>query len=292
MQFSTIRDHSDSLDLRYASAPESNEAISRYVVFLNGRTEWIEKYAYLVNDLNLDGRTGFLTMDHRGQGKSGGARAYVDSYDSYARDCAAVISHVVGNKPFTLIGHSMGCLIALYATLKGHVSPNGLILCSPLLGLPNWPVPRFFAKPSSKILNLVKLGSMHSGAGNHANEKFEANQLTHDVDKFEIIRKSPFPVPSATFGWVNATFEAINQVFLPENLKKLHVPVLIIIGSKETVVDPNAFQAWIQAATKESKSEIEYLIVPNGKHELLSEVPQYYAKALTGINGFLKKKSS
>jgi len=290
MNINTVRDQSDSLDLRYAVTPASTEAVSRYVVFLNGRTEWIEKYDYLVKDLNLDDRTGFLTMDHRGQGGSGGARAFIDSYDTYARDCALVINRVVGNKPFTLIAHSMGCLVGLYATLKGHISPNGMVLCSPLLGLPNWPVPRFFAKPSSKFLSLAKLGSMHSGAGNHAKDRFERNQLTHDFDKFEILRNSPYPPASATFGWVNATFAAINEVFAPDHLKKLNIPVLVMVGGNETVVDQNALHAWVKTASTHAPSEIEYVVIPHAKHELLSEIPQYYNRALVSINGFLRKR--
>jgi len=290
MKTATIRDQSDSLDLRYAVTPASTEAVSRFIVFLNGRTEWIEKYAYVAGDLGLDDRTGFLTMDHRGQGASGGARAFIDSYDTYARDCAVVINQVVGNKPYTVVAHSMGCLIALYATLKGVINPQSLILCSPLFGLPNWPVPRVLAKPTSKMLSLAKLGAMHSGAGNHANEKFELNQLTHDVDKFEVIRNSPYPVPSATFGWVHATFEALRQIYDPGNLKKLTVPVLVMVGSNESVVDASAFQTWLKAAADAAPGDVEYIMIPGAKHELLSEIPQYYQRALAGIKGFLSRR--
>ena len=289
MKIDTVRDQSDSLDLRYSVTPSSAEAVSKYVVFLNGRTEWLEKYAYLPKDLGLDDRTGFLTMDHRGQGASGGARAFVDSSESYGRDSAAVINKVVGNKPYIIVAHSMGCLIALYATLKGLINPTGLVLCSPLLGLPNWPVPRILAKPTSQLLSSINLGSMHSGAGNHASHKFELNQLTHDFDKFQAIKNSPYPLASATFGWANATFLAISEVFKPENLKKLNIPVQVIVGTNETVVDPHAFQEWIKLASQHASGEIEFVAVPGGKHELLSEIPQYYDKALTAIKGFLRK---
>ena len=81
------RDNDNCLDLRYGTYPTNNK-FSKYVLFANGRTEWIEKYNYLPESLDLPKDTGFVSWDHRGQGGSGGARAMVDSYDSYSKDAA------------------------------------------------------------------------------------------------------------------------------------------------------------------------------------------------------------
>jgi lysophospholipase len=143
----STRSTDDRLDLRYAVHWRGTGEPERFVVLLNGRTEWIEKYDYVAKDLALPSGTAFLTWDHRGQGASGGARSYVESYDDYAEDARRIVAEAVGDKPYALIGHSMGGLIALHATLTGRLSPRALVLLSPLLGLPNEPVPRPLARP-------------------------------------------------------------------------------------------------------------------------------------------------
>jgi len=285
----TIRDAAGECDIRYGHVPKSLLPVRKFVAFANGRTEWIEKYDYLPRDLALPEEFGFVTWDHRGQGASGGARAYVDSYDVYGSDAARVTGHVCADKPFALMAHSMGGLIALHAVLKGQIKPKALVLCSPLFGMPNVPVPRLLAKPSSRLLTHLKLGTLGSGAGNHTKRPFAFNNLTHDVARYRRMQHSPHPVGSATFGWVNQTFAAIDAVFSPANLRELTVPVLVIGGSSESVVDGDGFQRWTQLAAEHAKADIELVLVQGARHELLSEIPKYYEKTLAAARRWITK---
>lgn len=282
----TVRDKDDRLDLRYGLFRGKAEP-RRFVVFMNGRTEWIEKYAYLARDLRLPDDCGFLTWDHRGQGASGGARAFVDAYDTYARDAAAVVESVVAGRPYALVTHSMGGLIGLYAVLRGYLKPSSLVLSSPLLGMPNAPVPRALARPIATMLTLARLGTVSTGAGSMGGIPFADNLYTHHADRYARMQATPYPVGGVTFGWVAATFKALSLCFDPTELASLAVPTLVLAGTKEGIVEYEAFRRWVQLAAANAAGEVQLKLVQGAKHELFSEIPEYYDQAVGAVRGWL-----
>jgi alpha-beta hydrolase superfamily lysophospholipase len=286
-QIETVRDLNDTVNIRYGIC--GSEHADRFIFFLNGRTEWVEKYSYLPFDMKIPSNTAFVAIDHRGQGGSGGARAFVESYDDYASDLAAVVQKVAGNKPYAVVAHSMGCLIGLYASLTGKINPQCMVLSSPLFGLPDEPVPKPIAKPLSKVLASIGLANVSSGGGNFSRSTFERNKLTHDVDLFRRIQNSPFKVPGATFGWVSATFDAVDVVFDESRLKDFRTPTMVLIGSEEEVVDADSIRRWIRINSERTDVDIRYHMIAGGRHELLSEVPAIYQQAITYIKGFLER---
>lgn len=283
----TTRDAADRTDLRYGILPARSKA-KRFVVFLNGRSEWIEKYDYLPHDLGLPDDCGFLTMDHRGQGASGGARSFVDSYESYAQDASKVIKEQIGDLPYAIMAHSMGGLISLYATLKNHINPAVLVLGSPLLGMPQRPLPAPIAKPLSALLTMAGLGTVSSGGGSYTMRAFPDNQLTHCIDRYSRMQKSPYKIPGATFGWVSASYQAISEIMQPEMLAKLIAPTLIMAGSNETVVDPSGFRIFVERAAAHAPGPVQLQLIPDAKHELFSEVPRLYQIALKSTKSFMR----
>jgi len=277
--------------LRYGvSLPygRTTEQMSRFLVFINGRTEWIEKYAHVPVDLQLEDDIGFLTWDHRGQGASGGERAFIEDYDSYSEDSRHIIHKIIKKKPYIVIAHSMGGLIALHATMKGMIKPDALVLSSPLLRLPDKPVPEIFARPIANVLGRIPAAMrVSSGAGAFTKGPFEGNALTSDHDRYEFIKANPYPLGGVKFGWLKATFDAIDFVNDPENLKKMITPVLILTGSDERVVDPTGIQSWIQKAADHTKAKIEFDVIHGARHELFSETPAYYQKAIDLVRQFI-----
>jgi alpha-beta hydrolase superfamily lysophospholipase len=284
----TVRDQNDTVNIRYGMC--GNEKAERYLFFLNGRTEWVEKYSYVPFDLSIPSNTTFVAIDHRGQGGSGGARAFVETYDDYASDLKAVVEKVADGKPYAILAHSMGCLIGLYATMAGKINPECLLLSSPLFGLPDKPVPTSIAKPLSKLLTTFGLANVSSGGGNFSRSKFEDNKLTHDIDLFKRMQDSPYKVPGATFGWVSATFAAIETIFDEEKLKNFRTPTLVLCGSEEEVIDPNSVRRWVHINSERNGLDVRYHMISGGRHELLSEIPAIYSQAITYIKGFLELK--
>lgn len=289
MRIRTIRDSTNSLDLRLGVS-ENADSASRFLVFANGRSEWVEKYEQLPSDLNVSRDTGFLIFDHRGQGGSGGARAWIDSYDTYAADMALVIGEVTKGKPFNLVCHSMGSLISLVAIIQGLIKPRCVVLSSPLLGLPNHYMPAPAAYYTSSLLTRMSFGHVHSGAGRYWRPPFEKNVLTRSHERYQIIQHSPFPIPSPTFQWIKASYEATQFVQDKQNQSKITMPILVLCGTEERVVDPQAIQRWVTAAAQHSKGGVDFHWVQDGLHELLFESRPIYEPILQLVRSWFDQK--
>jgi lysophospholipase len=283
-----IRDPSNSLDLRYATSENAAQA-NRFLVFANGRSEWIEKYHALPSELKIGVDSAFMTFDHRGQGASGGARAWIHDYETYARDMKAVIDASVGNKPYNLICHSMGGLISLQAIMRGLIKPRCLVLSSPLLGMPNKPMPAPLAYYTSALLTGCFLGHINTGGARYWKPPFERNVLTHSAERYEVIQNSPYPVPSPTFEWVKASYQATQFVLQPENLAKLDIPVLVLCGTEELVVDPDALPRWVTAVNQLGKTKVDFHWIHGGYHELLFESKPIAEQVMTLIRTWFDK---
>jgi lysophospholipase len=289
VKINTIRDKSNSLDLRYGLSEGSDRA-SRFLVLANGRSEWVEKYEGLASDLNVGADTGYMTFDHRGQGASGGARAWIDTYDSFASDMAQMVNHSINGKPFNLICHSMGGLISLVAIMNGLIKPRCVVLSSALFGLPNKPIPLPLGLNAAKLLTKLHLGHINTGLGGYWKKDFPLNILTHSPQRFLAIQNTPYPCPTATFEWVKASYEATQFIQRPENLAKLTMPILVLSGTDEKVVDPLATQRWVVAASKHAKAGVDFHRIQGGYHELLFESRPIYESVLALINGWFDKK--
>ncbi|MEY4630216.1 MAG: hypothetical protein RIQ81_336 [Pseudomonadota bacterium] len=276
--------------LRYGvSLPEGAEAgdMERFVVFLNGRTEWIEKYGTLPVDLGMEDDVGFLTWDHRGQGASGGDRGFIDDYEAYGEDAQKIVQRVVKARPYVAIGHSMGGLICLHSIMKGKLKPAAAVLSSPLLALPGRPVPEALARPLSSVLGTLAFTTrLSTGAGAFTKGPFEGNPLTSDHDRYQFIKATPYPLGGVKFGWVRATFDAIDFVNNSDNLKSYQVPTLVLSGSDERVTDPAGIQAWLANASQSSRAKIQFDVIHGARHELFSETPTYYNRALEMVRQF------
>jgi lysophospholipase len=283
-----IRDPSNSLDLRYGTSQNASTS-SRFLVFANGRSEWLEKYASIPEDLSLAADTGFMTFDHRGQGASGGARAWIDSYDTYATDMKKIIDTAIAGKPYNLMCHSMGGLISLYGIMKGLIAPRCLVLSSPLLGMPNKPLPANIAYHTASLLTDLFMGHVHTGGGRYWRPPFEENVLTHSVERYEIIQNSPYPVPSPTFEWVRASYLATRFVSAPENIAKLRIPILILCGTEEKVVDPAVIPQWVGKA-KAAGVDVDFHWIQGGYHELLVESKPILTPVLEIIRKWFDKR--
>jgi lysophospholipase len=274
--------------IRYATLAPRQAPVTAapWILFMGGRTEWIEKYDYVAEDLSQAGFN-VLAIDHRGQGISQGKRGHIVSYREYAEDVAEVLRVVLPKgASYGVLGHSMGGLIALYAMIKGCIKPQALVMSSPLLGMPDKPVPILVAKPLTKWLSRLGLGGLGSGAAAFDGQSFAQNILTHDPAKFARLALRPYPVPSPTFSWVNATFAALNDVFAPSAVENLKTPILLLQAQEELVVDARAAKDWAAKVKSFAGSDIQYQEIPGAFHEILSETPEIYGNVIQQMKTF------
>jgi lysophospholipase len=276
----------DGIPIRFAVLQPKKTA-TQAVLILNGRSEWIEKYTDIPNWMDLGDDTLWVTLDHRGQGESGGPRAYVASYEDYALDAAAVMEAVAEDLPYAIVSHSMGGLIALYGTLHGQLQPRVLGLSSPLLAMPNSPLPRNMAKPLARMIAKTRYAQQPTGAGTEKRRDFSGNPLTRSLPGFQRVCHAPYPYVSPTFGWVEATFAACDAILEVDKIKTLKAPVRIIGGSQERVIDPSGWSSWCMQAGQTTTTPIEFLRVNGGRHELLNEIPRIRQLAVNLLRTWL-----
>jgi alpha-beta hydrolase superfamily lysophospholipase len=117
------------------------------VQIVHGLGEHIGRYAALAAMLNAAGWH-VAGHDHRGHGRSEGARGSIKGRQSLLADLGAVSDHVREGGRLVLLGHSLGGLIAARFVAEGLRNPaarwfrdfDGLVLSSPALdpGMSRW----------------------------------------------------------------------------------------------------------------------------------------------------------
>lgn len=261
---------------------------SENILFLNGRTEFIEKYNYFPTELLglLGEKYGFFTLDHPGQGQSYGRASHIESYQEYVDNVSAVCSRLNISEPI-VVAHSMGGLISLKATMLGAIKPKRIILLSPFLGLPTIPFPEGLAISAIKALRLLKLGAMRWPV-NEVDLPFEQNKLTNCLAHYERLRTWPEEPMGPTLSWVGASIEAIDFIHKVDNMRRLNCPVTIIAAQADEVVSVPETLAWFNKARIHAQNACELHLVNGAKHELLCEKEQTYRWVLDTIANGIK----
>lgn len=103
------------------------------VVIIHGLGEHCERYDYVTEKLNAFGYSVFR-YDHKGHGRSGGARGYLSDYNQFIDDAHMVVKMVKAEYPglpVFMLGHSMGGFITSAYGVKYPGVLDGQILSGP-----------------------------------------------------------------------------------------------------------------------------------------------------------------
>jgi lysophospholipase len=275
---------SDSTAIRFAEY-RNTEQPEGYVVFINGHGEHIEKYAFLPADL-LPPSWNLISWDHRGQGGSDGQKMHFDDYDVIGMDALGIVQDVVGVKPYVVVAHSMGGLIALYSVLKGYLKPTKLLLSAPLFGVQNV-IPEGVARVMSRTAYQLGYGETYFQEELEKGTSFENNIFTHCPERFAARHQTPYRVEGATYGWIHATFKAIDYAHNKQHLLRLKCDTLVLVGDDERLVDVHKMKAWTELAQECAPGKVQLEVLPNTRHEIFNEEPKSYNAAIARAQSFL-----
>jgi alpha-beta hydrolase superfamily lysophospholipase len=242
---------------------------SSNVLLIHGQGEHLGRYEYLGEVLAESGvRT--VGIDLRGHGMSKGRRGHVNKWSDYVMDITAAAEMLP--EKFSVIGHSMGGLIALSYLAKSEARVRNLILSGPLLGVA-------VAAPAWK----TKMAGLMSAVvpGLRLASGIPLQDLCTDSEAVAIYEKDGLRVKTITPRWFTEMEKAIAQVW--QDVGSFTTPLSLHVAGLECIVDPaeieRLFEKW-----PADKRRWEWL---GGKHEILQEPFRQgvVAAMLEGIRG-------
>ncbi len=237
---------------------------------VHGALEYSGRYTDLINFWLRHYRDVVVTVfDHIGHGRSGGARAYVESFRAYLDDFLIVgdfVQRKLEEKTETFIcAHSLGGLVTLTRLLDsayGWPHPvRGLIFSSPCIR------PRKFLGPVSEpvLRRLVGLSPRL-----HLPMLIRGKELTRDPE-----RANDFDTDTLipTFMSVKMAAEVVEASHRISGLSYyLKTRSLFLIAGADKVVDPESARLFAHGIDKQLTQMIYY---PEHFHELWNEIDRH-----------------
>lgn len=268
----------DGFRLRTARWPSAPGVPRRGTVCLfHGRTEFIEKYFEVIEELRGRGFA-VATLDWRGQGGSerlpGTRLSHVESFADYDQDFDAFIRDIVlpdCPMPHYALAHSTGGLICLRAARDGRSRFTRMVLNAPLLRLSRK------SAPSMGWVRFIASVSLFLGRDDRASfegpwkRKPHGMLHTSDARRFQrfmgVLEAHPeLDVGRPTSRWLYAAARAMREVEQPEFAARITIPTLLIIPGADGLVAIDAIEAFgVELRTGAA------VTIAGARHEVLLE---------------------
>jgi len=226
------------------------------LIVVHGLAEHSGRYEYLAQRLNRAG-WGVYRFDHRGHGRSGGERAYVENFMQFVEDTALVVD-LAGREnpgvPLFMFGHSMGGLVAAVYGIRYRGALAGQVFSGALTrepaGAAQLKNTDFAALPAT-----VKVPNALSGLISRDEEVVRAYQDDPLVLKEVSVR---------LLGEISINGPA----WLDAHVREYQGPCLVLHGGADRIVDPEAAR-WFHAQVSSADKELR--IYDGLYHEILNE---------------------
>lgn len=227
------------------------------IVLMHGLGEHCGRYAHVARFFNDCGFS-VRAYDHRGHGRSGGARGDVPDGDTLVQDAKTVIDDFAQNlsAPPLLLGHSMGGLFAACYATRALSPLRGLILSSPALSI---------RLGRAQKLLLRVLGAIAPGFG--IPNGLESRYLSHRQAVVDAYDSDPLVHPKISTRLLRAMLDAIE--FASAHASTLSVKTLLVVAGDDHLVDAAGSEAFFSRLGPGVGTMHTY---PGFYHEIFNEV--------------------
>jgi acylglycerol lipase len=228
------------------------------LLVVHGLGEHGGRYGNVV-DYFLPRGYGLYALDHYGHGKSEGQREYVERFSDYTQTLKIFFDQVCAaqpGRPIFLVGHSLGGLISAVYLLDHQAGLAGAVLSGPAVKAPSLsPVVLVVGRVASVLLPRLGVVGLDSGA------------VSRDPAVVRAYVEDPLVFTGKTTARLGAeTLDTMRRV--QAEAGTLSLPLLILQGAADRLVDPAGAEQLYQAAGSADKTLKVY---PGLFHEIYNE---------------------
>lgn len=246
------------------------------VALAHGGGEHSGRYAWVGEQLTQRGYA-LHALDHRGHGRSQGARAYVDRMANAVTDLDALVDAAVARhpgRPLFLLGHSMGGCIALRYAMDHQERLSGLVLSAPV------------ASAASAPAALRLVGRVLSAVAPRAGVlRIDSKGVSNDPAMVAAYEQDPLnfhgKLPARTLLEMSRAIDSF-----PEAVNRITIPLLVMHSPDDTIVAYAGAEMVHANAGSADKALIRY---DGLAHELLNEPER--DRVLADIAGWLDARA-
>ena len=243
----------------YYQAWLPDENVKAVILIVHGIGEHCGRYMNVVNHFVPLG-CAIYGLDHIGHGKSGGEQEIVKKFDDFTdtlRIFYEMIAAWQSGKPIFILGHSMGGAITSYYLIDHQDDFNGAIISAPAVkigeGISS------FTIFMSKILSAIapKMGVL----------ALDASAISRDPEVVEAYINDPLVFHGKTPARLGT--EVLSAMMrITEEADKMSLPMIIVQGSDDLLVDPSGAQMLYD---KTSSTDKTINIYDGMYHEVFNE---------------------
>ncbi|NNL43660.1 MAG: alpha/beta hydrolase [Desulfobacterales bacterium] len=245
-------------DIYYQYWLPENEPEAIFLV-VHGLAEHSGRYMNVVNFLVSSGYAVY-GIDHIGHGKSDGKKGYAKRFEDYTTTLKKYFDMVREwrpEKPIFLIGHSMGGLISAAYLLKYQDELSGAVLSGPGIKVPD-----DISQAIIFVGNILSIIMPKAGL-----VQLDAEGVSRDPAVVEAYGRDPLVYTGKITARLGAELlKAMKRV--TEQAPKIRLPIMILQGSDDKLVDPSGAQLLYDLVSSKDKT----IKIYNGfYHEVFNE---------------------
>ena len=227
------------------------------VVIVHGAGEHSDRYEHVAQRLTSEALAVYA-LDHRGHGRSQGAREVIDRVENAVCDLDQLVVLAAAAHPALpvfMLGHSLGGMIAVRYALAHQQRLTGLLLSGPLATIDASPAMLRVGRLVSRLAPSLGLIALDS------------NLVSRDPEVVRAYREDPLVhhgrIPARTAAEIADTVGAF-----PDQVRAITVPTLILYGTADGLCPPSGS---IMLAERIGSDDVTVRAYEGLYHEILNE---------------------